>query len=135
MEAARTVSGDADRERRATLNAEPNGLIRGVDGCDCFVRCHARIVSAELTIHKWARKRYYYAMPMRWMLKELAAKRGITGYEIAAQTGISRQTIYKLMRTPDATRIDGNTLALLCITLKCDSCDLLVLDAPAKKRR
>jgi DNA-binding Xre family transcriptional regulator len=72
-------------------------------------------------------------MPTRWTLKEIADKRGITGYEIAAMTGISRQTIYKLMREPSAERINGNTLALLCLALKCDPCDLLAVDKARKR--
>ena len=72
-------------------------------------------------------------MPTRWTLRELAEKRGMTGYEIAALTGISRQTIYKLMREPAADRIDGNTLALLCLALKCRPSALLAVEKPRKR--
>lgn len=64
-------------------------------------------------------------MPIRWRLREVAEKQGHTGYSLADATGISRQTLYKLMRTPDATRIDGDTLATLCRVLKCKPGDLL----------
>lgn len=56
-------------------------------------------------------------MPIRWKLKELAARRKLTGYELAALTGISRQTLYKLMREPVTTRVNGETLATLCEAL------------------
>ena len=79
---------------------------------------HRRKVSGALTVGKSLGKRYRYAMPIRWKLREFAAKRGITGYEIAALTGISKQTIYKLMREPVVTRVNGQTLAILCDKLK-----------------
>lgn len=49
----------------------------------------------------------------------------MTGYQLAAATGISRQTIYKLMRVEEVTRVDGETLATLCRVLKCKPGDLL----------
>lgn len=64
-------------------------------------------------------------MPIRWKLQELATKRGITGYELAALTGISRQTLYKLMREPLVTRVNTETLATLCEKLKVQPGDLL----------
>lgn len=56
-------------------------------------------------------------MPIRWTLRELADRRKLTGYELATLTGISRQTLYKLMREPDVTRVNAETLATLCETL------------------
>lgn len=49
----------------------------------------------------------------------------MTGYQLAAETGISRQTIYKLMRIDEVTRVDGETLATLCRVLKCQPSALL----------
>jgi putative transcriptional regulator len=56
-------------------------------------------------------------MPIRWKLREVAAKRHLTAYALAKLTGISRQTLYKLMREPEVTRVDADTLATLCRTL------------------
>lgn len=64
-------------------------------------------------------------MPIRWTLRELAEKRGVTGYELAALTGISRQTLYKLMRQPEVTRVNAETLAILCQKLHVQPGDLL----------
>lgn len=58
-------------------------------------------------------------MPIRWKLSELAAKRHLTAYALAAQTGISRQTLSKLIREPVVTRVNAETLDTLCRTLHC----------------
>ena len=58
-------------------------------------------------------------MPIRWKLAEVAHKRHVTAYALAAQTGISRQTLAKLMREPVVTRVNAQTLDTLCATLKC----------------
>lgn len=83
------------------------------------------IVSGKLTVVKWRRKCYTYAMPIRWKLAALLDRKGLTGYALAEATGISRQTLYKLMRQDEATRIDGATLDTLCRVLKCKPGDLL----------
>jgi DNA-binding Xre family transcriptional regulator len=64
-------------------------------------------------------------MPIRWTLREVAEKRGLTGYELARLTGISRQTLYKLMREPEVARVNAETLATLCQTLHVQPGDLL----------
>jgi putative transcriptional regulator len=56
-------------------------------------------------------------MPIRWKLAEVAARKHLTAYALAGETGISRQTLYKLMRQPEVTRVDGETLATLCRVL------------------
>lgn len=57
-------------------------------------------------------------MTIRWKLRELADRRHLTGYALAELTGISRQTLYKLMREPVVTRVNAETLHTLCATLK-----------------
>lgn len=64
-------------------------------------------------------------MPIRWKLKEVAAKAGVTGYGLALKTGLTRQAIYHLMRKPVADRVDAETLAKLCAALDCQPGDLL----------
>lgn len=68
-------------------------------------------------------------MPIRWKLAALLEKRGMTGYQLAAATGISRQTIYKLMRVEEVTRVDAATLATLCKVLKVQPSALLEYSA------
>lgn len=53
----------------------------------------------------------------------------MTGYQLAAATGISRQTIYKLMRVEEVTRVDAATLATLCKVLKVQPSALLEYSA------
>lgn len=64
-------------------------------------------------------------MPIRWKLKEVAKRAGVTGYGLAASTGLTRQAVYRLMREPVADRIDAETLAKLCDALDCQPGDLL----------
>jgi DNA-binding Xre family transcriptional regulator len=58
-------------------------------------------------------------MPIRWKLAEVAQRRHLTAYALAAQTGISRQTLSKLMREPEVTRVNTETLDTLCRELHC----------------
>jgi DNA-binding Xre family transcriptional regulator len=64
-------------------------------------------------------------MPIRWTLREVVEKQGLTGYQLAALTGISRQTLYKLMRQPVVTRVNAETLDTLCQKLHVQPGDLL----------
>lgn len=64
-------------------------------------------------------------MPIRWRLAEVAKDAGMTGYALAAKTGLTRQAIYHLMRKPVAERVDADTLAKLCAALDCQPGDLL----------
>jgi putative transcriptional regulator len=84
-----------------------------------------RIVNAGLTVVKPFRKGYIPAMPIRWKLKEMAKRAGVTGYRLAALTGLTRQALYHLMREPVAERVDAETLAKLCAALDCQPGDLL----------
>jgi DNA-binding Xre family transcriptional regulator len=58
-------------------------------------------------------------MPIRWKLSEVAKKKHLTAYALSAQTGISRQTLSKLMREPEVTRVNTETLDTLCRALHC----------------
>ena len=68
---------------------------------------------------------YIYAMPIRWKLAGMAETKGLTGYGMAALAGLTRQTVYKLMREPVVARIDADTLGALCKALDCQPGDLL----------
>lgn len=58
-------------------------------------------------------------MPIRWKLAEVAKRRHLTAYALSAETGISRQTLSKLMREPEVTRVNAETLDTLCRVLHC----------------
>lgn len=60
--------------------------------------------------------------------KGLREKRHIEVKEIAAATGISRQTLHKYLRQ-DATRFDGEVIEALCKYFKCSINDLLVFES------
>jgi DNA-binding Xre family transcriptional regulator len=74
-------------------------------------------------------------MPIRWKLKELAERRHLSGYALADKTGISRQTLYKLMRQPLVTRVNAETLATLCDRLNVQPSALLAFEREKKSRR
>ena len=86
---------------------------------------YTEIVNATWTVVKPFRKRYTYAMPIRWKLKEAAKRAGMTGYRLALKAGLTRQAVYHLMRVPVAERVDAETLAKLCAALDCQPGDLL----------
>lgn len=73
-------------------------------------------------------------MAILWALRERAKTQGVTGYKLAALTGLTRQTVYHLMREPRADRIDCETLDLLCAALNCEPGDLLERDAKRPPR-
>ncbi len=64
-------------------------------------------------------------MPIRWKLADLAKKQHLTAYALSAGTGISRQTLAKLMREPVVTRVNAETLATLCAYFGCKISALL----------
>lgn len=58
-------------------------------------------------------------------LKEMRDNRRISLAEVARDTGLSRQTISRLVNQPDLERIDVNTVSVLCDYFGCGFYDLI----------
>lgn len=56
-------------------------------------------------------------MPIEWTLAEIMAEKGLTVAGLSERTGLTKQTLHKLVRDPAAPRIDGATLDKLCTAL------------------
>lgn len=64
-------------------------------------------------------------MPIYWTLRDALKRAGIPPGTLAAQAGLHRQSLYAILKTPRAERIDADTLARLCKALDCQPGDLL----------
>lgn len=65
-------------------------------------------------------------MPTYWKLKALLKARGLKPGTAAAQAGLHRQSLYAILKSPRAHRIEcDDTLDKLCEALDCQPGDLL----------
>ena len=65
---------------------------------------------------------------IRWRLAVVMAERNISNKELAALTGMHPTSISKIKTRRRLTRIDEDTLNLLCEALNCQPGDLMVYD-------
>lgn len=64
-------------------------------------------------------------MPIYWTLKAALKRAKATPGAIAASAGLHRQSLYAILKDPEADRIDTATLGALCRALDCQPGDLL----------
>jgi putative transcriptional regulator len=68
---------------------------------------------------------------LRLRLREIARQHGLTGYALAKYTGLSLNTIYRLMRPSGRFRlIQADTLERLCAALRVTPADLFHYEMP-----
>lgn len=67
----------------------------------------------------------FHPMPIYFSLHRLMKERGITGYALAQQTGLSPSAIYKLRKQRRWLGVKPKTLNALCVALNVQPGDLL----------
>ena len=65
---------------------------------------------------------------IRWKLAVVMAERNISNKELALRTGMNPRSISRLKTRRRLTRIDEDTLNLLCEALNCQPGDLMVYE-------
>lgn len=64
-------------------------------------------------------------MPIYWKLKALLDAADITPGALATSVELHRQSLYAILKDPEAGRIEADTLEKLCAALDCQPGDLL----------
>ncbi|MEL6459642.1 MAG: helix-turn-helix transcriptional regulator [Cyanobacteria bacterium J06621_15] len=66
---------------------------------------------------------------IRWKLNEMMARSRVKNKDLAKALGISEVSMYKLRKVDEMPRLAPQRLEDICIYLKCQPGDLLVLEA------
>lgn len=65
---------------------------------------------------------------IRWKLNEMMARNRVKNKDLAKALGISEVSMYKLRKVDEMPRLTPQRLEDICIYLKCQPGDLLVLE-------